>query len=307
MSRTPVVLVVSGQDDHTPDIVIPQLVELGAEVVRLDPTAVPLRMDCQLAGSQWQGTLSAGNGREVQVERVTAVMFRWPPAPRAHPAIQDPQEQRWSAIENTQALSGVLKSLPVRWMNHPDCVVAAASKPMQLQDALACGLPVPATLLATAGASARRWVGAGAVLAKTFRAEHEGTLTPARQIDPEELPDELLSPVIFQQVIKGTPLRVIVVGERIFAAAIDGHADLDWRPYQAELTMTPVETPPAVREAITALMRGWGLAYAAFDFIDDGRDWWFLEANPAGHFGLTEVKSGLPITAAIAAWLTRPS
>lgn len=304
VSRTPVVLVVSGQDDHTPDIVIPELADLGAEVVRLDPTATPLRIDCCLKGGRWHGAISAGSGREVQVERVTAVMFRWPPAPPGHPAIQDKQEQRWSAIENTQALSGILKSLDVRWMNYPDHVVASASKPMQLRDAFACGLRVPETLLATAGHSARRWAADAAVLAKTFRAEHEGTLTPARRIDPDELPDELLSPVIFQQVIEGTPLRVIVVGDKIFAAAIDGHADLDWRPSQADLTMTPVEPPPTVRDAIAGLMRRWGLVYGAWDFIDDGHDWQMLECNPAGHYGFVESKTGLPITAAIAAWLT---
>lgn len=308
MGRTPVVLVVTGQDDHSPDLIIPALHERGADVVRLDPTATPLRLDCHLAGVRWRGTLSAGDGRTVDLDRVTSVLYRWPPAPPGNPAIGDERERRWAAIEDTQALAGLLKTLDAAWMNFPDRVIAAGSKPVQLRDAAECGLAVPGTLVATSGHAARRWaptVG-GAILAKTFRAEHQGTLALAHRVGPSDLPEELLSAVIFQRVVEGTPLRVIVVGEEIFAGAIAGDYDLDWRSAQETLTMAPVETPAPVESAIKSLMGRWGLSYGAFDFIDDGRRWWFLECNPAGQFGLTEARTGLPITAAIATWLTTP-
>jgi hypothetical protein len=308
-----VVLVVSGQDDHTPDLIIPALGARGADVVRLDPSATPLAIACHTGpGGAWTGTITAGQGRTVHVQDVGAVLFRWPPPPPGNPVIGDDLHRLWAAREDAQALHGILKSLKdVRWMNEPDAVIGSASKPMQLVDAARVGLPVPATLITTGGPAAAKWaaeVGGRDVLYKAFHAEFAGTLSPARAVDPADLPADLLSAGICQQVVDGVPVRTTVVGDSIFSATVErGFTGLDWRLSQGSVGISPAATPTVVADAIHALMAEWGLTYGAFDFmIDDSGTWWFLECNPAGQYGLVEARAGLPVTAAIADWLTGP-
>jgi hypothetical protein len=305
---------VSGQDDHTPDLIIPALVERGADVVRLDPSATPLAIACHsLPGGAWTGTITAGEGRTARVEDVGAVLFRWPPPPPGNPNVTDDLHRRWAAREDAQALHGILTSLHpgIRWMNRPDAVIEAASKPMQLRDAARAGLAVPATLITTSGPAVAKWaanLGEQGVLYKAFHSQVAGTLVPARVVIPADLPADLLSAGICQQVIDGVPVRTTVVGDRIFSATIErGFDGLDWRLSQGSVGISPATTPPDVADAIHTLMGVWGLTYGAFDFIIDADGaWWFLECNPAGQYGLVEARTGLPVTAAIADWLTAP-
>jgi glutathione synthase/RimK-type ligase-like ATP-grasp enzyme len=114
---------------------------------------------------------------------------------------------------------------------------------------------------------------------------------------------------LFQRwVDKEREARVIVIGEQVTAAAItagSAEAHVDYRSDYASLTYEPIVPPTGVVEGIRALMTGFGLVYAALDFvITPSGDWVLLEINPAGQYGFIENAIGAPLTAQLADLLT---
>ena len=114
-------------------------------------------------------------------------------------------------------------------------------------------------------------------------------------------------PVLFQALVaKRLELRVTVVGERVFTAAIHSQesrqTQLDWRKYDTRNTPHQVhELPPPVERNCVALVKELGLTYGAIDLIlrPDG-EYVFLEINPNGQYLWIETLTGLPISDAIA-------
>lgn len=315
-----VVLVVADRGDLPADAIIVELDRLGVDVVRLDPALVPLHIDCTLDGDRWRGQVQAGDGRAVELDRIGAVCWRWHYSPPGHPGITDTGQRGWAAREDAHALRGVLRTLPVLWMNHPDSLaVCENSKPVQLVHAAQAGLPVPDTLVTTSGQAATRWASdrwgdtpwGGQVVYKAFDACHwsETTrlLVPARTVTAPP-PAELHAAAQFQRRIPGAPVRAILVGEQhLFAASVTDRAagteGLDWRPRQNTdlLDWRPVDLPEATVAGLRTLMRRWQITYGAFDLIaPPGGDPVWLECNPSGQWGMVETATGMPISAAIA-------
>jgi glutathione synthase/RimK-type ligase-like ATP-grasp enzyme len=128
-----------------------------------------------------------------------------------------------------------------------------------------------------------------------------------------KLTDLRYCPMVFQErIVKHRELRVTVIGNRIFAAAIDSMAmpgaETDWRQKGISLLdrWTSYTLPPEVERSIAAYMDRIGMQYSALDFIvePNGRHV-FLEANPAGEFyWLQHNAPHFPLTEALADALT---
>jgi glutathione synthase/RimK-type ligase-like ATP-grasp enzyme len=123
-----------------------------------------------------------------------------------------------------------------------------------------------------------------------------------------------LCPTIFQiYVPKAYEVRATVVGDRVFAARIEsqqagGGTATDWRRYN--IPQTPhfaIELPDEVLHRTLELQRRLGLIYSAFDFIvTPDEEYVFLETNPYGQWLWIEDLTGLPISRAIADFLSGP-
>jgi hypothetical protein len=301
------ILIVTARCDYTSDLIVAELNSRDVPVLRLDPSdEEPVSLTAHLAPDGWDGTISQG-GRSAALAEIRSVMWRWAWAPPGHQAISDPEHRTWAAKEDQAGIMGVLKTLPARWVNHPDRA-AALSKAAQLVAAQTAGFATPPTLITNNGDAAAAWAAAsppGDLLYKAFFCQgvQDGGMVPASRIDPARLPcGDLYAASTFQQVITGQPIRVTVVGDRIFAAVIEGQdGRLDWRPGQQDAALHPVPVPPDTQARLRCFMAGSGLSYGGFDFITDhDGQWWFLEVNPSGQYGFVEIKAGLPITAAIA-------
>jgi hypothetical protein len=302
------VLVLTDATDYTADLIVADLQARDVQVARLDPGAGPIRIAATLSRGRWRDELGDEH-RVIDLGTVMSVLWRWPTVPTGHPAINDPSWRSWAAREDTAAVFGVLKSLPVRWINHPDLAAAANPKPAQLVTAGDCGLTVPDTILTTSGNAVRRWARGRDVLFKAFHAQgtDEDAMVVATRVDPGDIPHQLGVSCLFQEVIRGTPVRLTIVGNETFAVTITGGSKLDWRPEQHRLTFTPAVVPPIVLTGAREFMRRYRIEYGAFDFIAAAEDaWTFLEINPTGMYGFVEIQSGLPITTAIADRLCEP-
>lgn len=308
------ILVISYPGEEHTDSVVSCLDRLGREVVRLDmaefPSSTPLAW-------RWSDGVEPSfqirpTGEGVELSRAKVGWWR-----RVRPFSVDPllvagEMRAFAESETSQAIGGMLDSLPCRWVNPRAADEAAHRKPYQWTVAQRLGILVPRTLVTSDPEQARRFIAESAskrVVYKPFLAS-----TPSwretRVIGPADL-ERLqllrLAPVIFQEYIDGADLRVSIVGEQVFAAEIDARGTTypyDMRMVIGEAQMRATELARPLRNSLLALMQELGLDYGAIDLraADDGRVF-FLEVNPAGQWLFVEQRTGLPISQAVAQFL----
>ncbi len=337
-----VVLVVADDTDTTADGVCAVLAERGQSYFRADTADFPGRMqlDARLDPAEhrapvWMGQLrrterpddarprEAGNLPEVDLSRIRSVYMRRP-RPFEVPAHLSTPERWHAATECRYGLGGVLTSLRVPFLNHPSQSADAAYKPRQLAELRACGLTVPPTLVTNSGAAVREFAEAhGELICKALAATvlHVGDtahIAYTRRVTPADL-DALsrngsgidYAAHLFQPFVESVyAVRLIVVGDEMFAVRIDAHSDrarIDWRSDYDHVSYQLTTLPADVIAGVRAYMRLSGLYYGAWDFLGhaDGTHT-CLECNPEGNFGWLEEVMPVPITETIAGFLADP-
>lgn len=308
------VLVLAADVDPTVDAVVEVLTRRRVPVFRCDTSWFPSRLslDAEMTEAGWRGVLRTER-RTVALAGLRSVWYRNPTTF----AVSDGMSpaERWHATHEAKfGLGGVLWSLPVRWVNHPGRQ-ADMYKPTQLAVAQRCGISVPATLVTNQADAVRCFadhhpggivmkpLGFGSILEGGCRkalntyllsradlADMRGVETTAHQFQPF--------------IGKACEVRLTVVGERMFAAAITAHsrkARIDFRADYDALTYQIVDVPGRVADGVRAFMSHFGIVFGAFDFVvDPNGKWWMLECNPAGQYGWIEGATGLPIASALA-------
>ncbi|WP_062357352.1 hypothetical protein [Herbidospora yilanensis] len=219
--------------------------------------------------------------------------------------------------ETVSGFVGGLLTLPVRWMNHPLHGRNAEYKLPQLAMARALGLRVPRTCVSSDPDRLRDfWAeNDGRVITKNVSSYSgwkisERIAAITRQVHRHDLEGLVLAPripTLFQEMIPAAvDLRVTVVGEEVYAAAIhsqQGASTLDWR-FDYTVPMTKFTLDESVESALRSMMRDLGLTYGAADFrVTPEGEYVFLEINPAGIFEFVEELAGHPISSSIAGWL----
>jgi ATP-grasp ribosomal peptide maturase len=312
---TDVVVVLTEQFDPTADRVIQRLHSRQVPVFRCDPAEFPQRltMAATLDCRRWTGCLRTEH-RQVLLEDVRSVYYRRP-GRFAFPETMPPAAQRFAEAEARYGFGGVVAGLDCFWLNHPARIADAEYKPLQLQSAGECGLPVPRSLITNDAVAVHAFMESvdgrvvykplsGASFAKGDRAAALFTSVIARE-DVDD-PRIALTAHLFQEwVPKRYDVRLTAVREDLFAVAIDVQGSesstIDWRTDYGSHRYLITDVPDGVRQGVGALLARLGLAFGALDFVvtPEGR-WVFLEVNPNGQWGWLEVCTDLPISSAIA-------
>jgi len=224
---------------------------------------------------------------------------------KVHPDDLDTAERECKSFMNALRFTLAPDAL---WINPYREEFRSNSKALQLQQAAACGMRIPDTLLSNDIAEIRRfaerhesviykphfppyWEGKDKILYGYTRILSDDLLQDAAAIR--------FCPGIFQQRMpKAYEARVTVMGHECVTARIDTLVDTDnvddWRAAQVnhrKIRVTSMDTPDTVRDTCLALMRELELVFGCFDFIigPDG-GWTFLEVNPMGQFLWVEVE-----------------
>jgi len=204
------------------------------------------------------------------------------------------------------------------WVSPYESIVAAESKPHQLEAAMCIGFTVPDTLITGDKKRAKRFVkkyGVCVVKSQSARFPAGKTMMTTVVFADDVLSYEGLSvdPMIFQQLIEPAyELRITVVGNTVFAAKVSSAGAgpfRDWRyghvdgSFHAEATTISKN----LREKCIRLTQKFGLNYSAIDLIVD-KDGvvWFLEINPNGQWAFIEESTGQAIGKAMAELLSSP-
>lgn len=259
-------------------------------------------------------------GEWLDLDAVTAVWYRRPLPPQIDPRVAEPDYQRCAREVSESCLIGLADLLEARWLpGTPRAVHAAQDKMHQLGLASRLGLTVPRTLVTNDPGEMLRFHESceGEVVVKLLHVVHAITHAdgekrvmftyPLRRRDLVNRRTLRYAPMTFQEYVpKRLELRVTVVGERVFAAAIDSQASRstrhDWRHYDCDRAGYAAHTlPDAVAERSARLVAAYGLRFGAIDLIlTPSGDYVFLELNPNGQWSFAQELTGLPIADAIA-------
>lgn len=247
--------------------------------------------------------------------------YRRAPYPDSFRRVQ-PRYRRFVEAEFRDVVTACLNGLRVRWLSAPDAVHAAENKPHQLGIAAACGLAVPRTIVTSSPRQAREFLreASGPVVVKPiatpFSRKGAGRAVFTSLLDADRvasLDDARTCPILLQDFVsKADEWRVTVVGRRVFAVSIRPRAGrdfpVDWRLSDPrELTHRPVRLPPRFERAVLKMTSRLGLGFCSMDAVvgGDGTPY-FLDLNPGGQWLWLEEEAGVPISRAIADWLSRP-
>jgi ATP-grasp ribosomal peptide maturase len=302
----------TGHDDPTADVVVAELVQRGAHMVRMDIGDFPARLSlAATSGPRWEGRLWHGS-TSVDLSAITSVYYRRPTRFSFPDGLSD-GDRAFASAEARLGLGGVLAALDAMWVNDPMRVAAAEYKPLQLSIAARVGLTVPRTLITNDyGAAAEFARGSGDLVCKALSSLVLSDVEGAKGIYTSRIrvadidPDQLAATthLIQEWVPKRYDTRVTMVGERAHAVAIhagstEGHTD--WRTDYANLTYEVITSPADISAGMAAYLKTLGLHFGAFDFVvTPSGEWVFLECNPAGQWLWLQEEAGLPIGASLA-------
>lgn len=320
----PILLLTHSGDYFTIDRVAEAIAKRGMTPMRLNTDLFPrdYRLEVRAGERGIAPTLRDKSGAAIELGSIRAAWCRrlWVAAKMA-PDLE-PQFVAHCQRESRLLFHDVLACMrTTTFINNPQAQQMAERKIFQLQMAADIGLTLPDTLVTNAPAAATEFFeaktrdGDGVVtkllgaLSQTMNATGDFVYTSdVTRADIDAIASLQYAPQIFQPKIeKARELRVIVVGERVFAGAIDTtgtkRGQTDWRRTEpeADVHWENATLPREVAEQTVNLVRGLGLVCGAVDFIvtPEGEHV-FLEINPAGEWGWLERDLGHDISGAIA-------
>ena len=310
-----ILLLTTRASSHT-DLVTARLNAMGAEYLRFDTDTVPAqaRMHASFTDGRLDGWLTDGT-RRVSFPEIRAIWWHAVGVAEIS-AKTDVLFRDWVQGELASAIATIACALPAARFPDPDRVAAAGRKWKQLAVATRCGFRCPASLITSSANELTRFSQGRPTVFKTLsHPEVRVAGEPSRQVYTTLLSTKdierahLLEHSIgfFQEYVsKVRDVRVTVVGDRVFAVAIESQesqlASVDWRRY--DLANTPhhvIELDEATKHKCRRVLRCLELEYGAFDFAEDANGrLWFLEVNPNGLWAWLEILTGVPISEAIA-------
>lgn len=288
-----------------------------ADLTVLHPGTIAA-LDVRLEDGRPRATLA---GRDL----VPDVVLPWRvPTACAHPKLDVVLADASVATYHRLQWSTMLRGLVAAWELLGTPVVNGSDarrwdeKTAQVVAAAAAGFGTVATLQSAQGGSIRAFLDdlGGPAIHKSFVPFHR--YDPARRVATRSLTrvvdasvydasfdEKVPTPALFQPLAEATTeLRVAVIGDRTFAAAIDrtrlGNVDARF-PSPEDLPASLGVLSPGEEAACRALVRTCGLDLAVIDLLrnDDGPPV-FLDLNPSGVFDWIAARFDLPVYEALA-------
>lgn len=218
----------------------------------------------------------------------------------------------------TLFLGQIMLLPPQRIMNHPFLAHRASFKMTQLKEARDLGFTIPKTCITTNRECMLEFYTSlrKSGLEVITKAIHVGHVQAENPNDDEmvftqdveigdigKIPTD--TPLLFQEKISGDyETRCFVIGDTILAAKIES-PETDYRLQSpSSIKVESVDLPDRVKSLCINLVRTFGLWYGAIDLIFKGGIAYFLDLNPSGEWIWYEDRVGLPISDAIARYLT---
>ncbi|HWR46551.1 MAG TPA: hypothetical protein VN327_02865 [Pseudonocardiaceae bacterium] len=176
------VVVLAQQADTPVDVVVRELTAREVPVFRADTSWFPrdLVLEARLStDGRWTGELRTKH-RTVDLEAIRAIWHRDPGAFSFAEGMTE-VERGYAHREARLGFGGVLASLDVLWVNHPNRAADAVYKPLQLATAARCGLTTVPTVI-TNSPDAVRWLAAESPAGVVRKSLGPNTVTEGGQL-----------------------------------------------------------------------------------------------------------------------------
>jgi glutathione synthase/RimK-type ligase-like ATP-grasp enzyme len=269
----------------------------GVNVLTLPEDRLGLAWTFRLTGSG--GAIQAG-GETYDVRAIDGAFVRLNPRPSVDGALGVPVEfEHVYAIERRHAIQWLLDEAPFPVVNRPSSGRANGSKPFQMAELAGAGLPIPRWVVTNDVRRARAFIEScpdGAVYKSC-----SGLRSHVRRADAALLERlaAATAPVVLQEYVGGTDVRVHVVGDETFGTAVESAA-LDYRFESEQNEYSATTVPPDVARLCVEATRRERLVLAGLDFrVSPDGAWWCLELNPVPTFLPYEAGSSHAIGEAI--------
>jgi glutathione synthase/RimK-type ligase-like ATP-grasp enzyme len=185
----------------------------------------------------------------------------------------------------------------------------AENKVEQLRLAHSIGFDVPETIVTNSLTEALSLGDSASLIVKSIASAYfeltDEAFVYTRKLDSNVVEEAVrwnAQPLVVQRMIDGLDVRVIMVEDQGFGAYCKA-CRTDWRLAPGSVEWRPWIIPQDLTQLCRSYMGKFGLRFAAFDFIFDGRKAWFLEANQAGEWAFIDRPLSLGIAEAIASSL----
>lgn len=310
-------LLVTGKDDLTADYLIRRLDERHQPFFRFNTEDLlcGFEVSLTLENESFDFTITdQARATDLHLRDIRAAYFRKPRVPN----VCDDQvgaEQVFNRREILETLRSIWRLIPDRcWLNTPEALWLASNKIKQLRIASELGFRIPSTLVSSSADEVARFSErhGGDVIAKAVKhgfLESDGlsliftSTLEATKLDAMSDSGSIIPAIVQPKLEKEFDLRITVVGDSIFPAAIlsQGHKEtsVDWRTWDicgVDLEHSRANLPAALGAQCLELNRRLNLRFSCIDMVlTKGGEYYFLEVNPNGQWAWIEDMLKFPI------------
>ncbi|GCE09485.1 hypothetical protein [Dictyobacter aurantiacus] len=301
------VLILTQPSDGHATMMLEELQYRGVHVTCCNVADFPgsITASCTLdQQGQLDGTFGY-QGQTITLDTLTGIWWRRPTFYKAAPGYTS-GEQNFIELETQRGFLGLLESAEVQdahtlWVSRYHAIRRADLKPLQLTAAQQLGLRIPRTLITNDPQRVKSFydICQGRIILKSVaRGVIEGndkSYLYTNEVGPEYIDEHTLERVrvtahLFQEAVgKAFELRVVIIGQQIFAAEIHSqhtaHGRIDFRRDYPNLTYKAHQLPDDLAQKLFDLVRFFGLQYSSMDLIvTPAGEYVWLELNPNGQF-----------------------
>jgi len=267
-----------------------------------------MKVRMEISGGRTSGKLQL-NGDSYQLEDFTGVFTRLMDS-RFLPEIKEEPEDspaRQLSRNLFDTLTRWAEITPARVVNRTAPMGSNFSKPYQAQLIKRYGFEVPETLITNDPELVREFYARhGKVIYKSISGVRSIVQTLG-DADLKRLDDIRWCPTQFQGFVEGTNVRVHVIGQKVFATAINTDAT-DYRYAHRQgsdyAALRAVDLSDDLSEMCVNLTAGLGLAFAGIDLkVTPENHVYCFEVNPSPAFSYYQFNTDQPISDAVAEYL----
>ncbi|MFH7028995.1 MAG: MvdD family ATP-grasp ribosomal peptide maturase [Heteroscytonema crispum UTEX LB 1556] len=316
-----VLIITHSQDNESIPLVMKAIEAKGGKAFRFDTDRFPTQVYLDVYYSNGcERQILTVDEQKLDLHQVSSLWYRRIAIGARIPNTMESQLREASIKESRATIGGMIASIKGFHFDKLQNIRLADNKQLQLQVAREIGLDTPRTLITNNPQAVKEFAqeceqGMIAKMLSSFAIYDEQGLekvvftNPVADADIEHLDGLRFCPMTFQEKVpKALELRTIIVGKRVFTAAVDSQrsqkAQYDWRRQGLTLinSWQSYDLPEDVEKKLFKLMAYFGLNYGAIDIIvTPNNRHVFLEINPVGEFFWLECcPPGFAISQAIA-------
>jgi glutathione synthase/RimK-type ligase-like ATP-grasp enzyme len=296
------ILLISNKDDITTDFIVQRLHERKISFYRLNTEEITKSISISFDISANSFLLfDKALSKEIDLTQFTGVYFRRPELPMAAQDLSV-DERDFVLNEISGLLEGIYQILRTAvWVSNVYSIRKAENKIYQLILAKSLGFKIPLSLISNSFDETARFVlQRDNCIVKPIRTgwikgeDDKIVFTTRLDSFPENREQIESCPQFFQaEIKKNVDLRVTIVGNKAFCAAIHSQDDpqtvTDWRKSEALLRHSEHRLPQYIEQLCIRLVCDLKLNFGAIDLVlDQEGNYYFLEINPNGQWAWIE-------------------